>query len=120
MSDADYEEVLDHLSSFISKHKRGDGTQWKTANDYMGRYLEALDLQHELPNLSVIHVAGTKGKVRGPAYILCLHHAAVQLSRELNAGLNMRHGGEHPAAMWLQDWPVHLTSPSGRARKDTC
>ena len=69
MSDAEYEEVITHLSSFISKHSRGDGTQWKTANDYMGRYLQALDLQVELPKLRVIHVAGTKGKVRRPAHI---------------------------------------------------
>ena len=119
MSDAEYEEVINHLSGFISKHKRGDGTQWKTANDYMGRYLQALDLQHELPKLSVIHVAGTKGKVRWPAHNLCLHHAAVQPLKKLNAGLNVRNGGEHPAAMWLQDWLVHLPSPGGCARKDT-
>lgn len=115
MSDAEYEEVITHLSSFISKHTRGDGTQWKTANDYMGRYLQALGLQHELPRLSVIHVAGTKGKVRWPAHILCLCDAAVQLLGKLNAGLDVRHGGEHPAAMWLQDWLVHLPSPSGCA-----
>ncbi|PRW33995.1 folylpolyglutamate synthase isoform X1 [Chlorella sorokiniana] len=58
----EYERALEALSSLISGKQRKDGSQWAHAFEMMASYLECLGLDAELPNLSIIHVAGTKGK----------------------------------------------------------
>ena len=60
--EAEYQEGLDVLSSLISGRVRGDGKNWSHAYDMMKVYLERLQLEQALARLSVVHVAGTKGK----------------------------------------------------------
>ncbi|KAG7671069.1 hypothetical protein Ndes2526B_g01154 [Nannochloris sp. 'desiccata'] len=62
VSDEEYNKGLDALSSLISGRVRADGKNWSHAFDMMKIYLERLNLENELSKLSVIHVAGTKGK----------------------------------------------------------
>ncbi|KAJ7533027.1 hypothetical protein O6H91_13G030300 [Diphasiastrum complanatum] len=57
-----YEAALMALSSLITKRKRGDDSNKGDNFYYMNRYLEILTLEEPLSRLSVIHVAGTKGK----------------------------------------------------------
>eukprot|EP00887_Chlorella_sp_A99_P007527 scaffold2.g7527.t1 len=58
----EWQRTMDTLSSLISSKRRGDGHQWQSAFEMMASYLQRLSLERELPRLSVIHVAGTKGK----------------------------------------------------------
>ncbi|KAL4858122.1 Folylpolyglutamate synthase [Chlorella vulgaris] len=58
----EYERALVALSSLISGRQRKDGAQWAHAFEMMQSYLERLGLEEQLGRLSVIHVAGTKGK----------------------------------------------------------
>ncbi|GAB4823124.1 hypothetical protein N2152v2_010170 [Parachlorella kessleri] len=60
--DTEYQKALDALSSLISGKQRSDGRNWAHAFDMMKVYLERVGLEDELSELSVIHVAGTKGK----------------------------------------------------------
>ncbi|EFN52135.1 hypothetical protein CHLNCDRAFT_7888, partial [Chlorella variabilis] len=68
---ASYERALAALSSLISGRQRKDTGMWAHAFEMMQSYLEAsgpairharLSLEEPLGELSVIHVAGTKGK----------------------------------------------------------
>ncbi|KAL4436660.1 hypothetical protein ABPG75_003799 [Micractinium tetrahymenae] len=60
--DAEYERALAALSGLISGRQRKDSGMWSHAFEMMQSYLERLGLDKELPKLSIIHVAGTKGK----------------------------------------------------------
>lgn len=62
MTDEAYQKGLDALSSLISGRTRADGTKWSHAFEMMETYLQRLGLDSQLDKLSVIHVAGTKGK----------------------------------------------------------
>lgn len=57
-----WDEVLDILSSLITFKTRADGKGWQDAYENMPVYLERLKMQEDIKKLSVIHVAGTKGK----------------------------------------------------------
>ncbi|KAK9835139.1 hypothetical protein WJX81_000787 [Elliptochloris bilobata] len=50
------------LGTLISGRQRKDGKHWKTAYEYMQVYLQRLGLDDRIGELSIIHVAGTKGK----------------------------------------------------------
>ncbi len=92
MADPEYDWAISSLNSLISGKQRIDSGNWHHAFDMMRVYLEVgsavarwvtrtddhadmsacliyacraqrLDLTDKLPRLSVIHVAGTKGKV---------------------------------------------------------
>ncbi|KAK9864316.1 hypothetical protein WJX84_006574 [Apatococcus fuscideae] len=56
-----YAATLELLSSLITQDRRGAG-QWETVHEYMGSWVQRLGLERPLEKLSVIHVAGTKGK----------------------------------------------------------
>ncbi|MCO5589365.1 hypothetical protein L7F22_043332 [Adiantum nelumboides] len=62
MGARDYPAALDALSSLITRRARGDGTNRGDAFDLMPRYLQVSGLNEALSELSIIHVAGTKGK----------------------------------------------------------
>lgn len=62
VTDEAYQKGLDALSSLISGRTRGDGKKWSHAFEMMETYLQRLGLDAQLHKLSVIHVAGTKGK----------------------------------------------------------
>lgn len=93
MSTGTYDQALSALSTLISQQKRTKGESWENAFAAMQVFLEVcklvlvfainqrvyhpavseislpsyvqrLQLQDSLKNLKVIHVAGTKGKVR--------------------------------------------------------
>ncbi|KAL6777721.1 FPG2 [Auxenochlorella protothecoides x Auxenochlorella symbiontica] len=55
-------EAQQALSSLISSKRRSSGENWSHAFDMMASYLQRLGLDRELHKLSVIHIAGTKGK----------------------------------------------------------
>ena len=57
-----YDQALKALGSLISGRRRPDGKSWADAFEAMPVYLERLGLRERLGLLSVIHVAGTKGK----------------------------------------------------------
>lgn len=57
-----WDQVLDILSTLITFKTRADGKGWRDAFEHMPVYLDRLDMRHDLSKLSVIHVAGTKGK----------------------------------------------------------
>ena len=57
-----YDQALKALGSLISGRRRPDGKSWTDAFEAMPVYLERLGLRERLGLLSVIHVAGTKGK----------------------------------------------------------
>ncbi|URE31898.1 hypothetical protein MUK42_05805, partial [Musa troglodytarum] len=59
---AEYEEALDCLSSLITRRTRADGSNKGDHFDLMFDYLKILELEDAIPELKVIHVAGTKGK----------------------------------------------------------
>lgn len=76
----------------------------------------------ELTKLKVIHVAGTKGKVNDRACLVQSQGCVLQPSAFQpvgSAGLNLCHGRKHAAAMWLQNWLIHLSSFSGCAGANT-
>ncbi|KAI5070490.1 hypothetical protein GOP47_0014833 [Adiantum capillus-veneris] len=62
MGARDYGAALEALSSLITKRSRGDGTNRGDSFDLMPRYLQVAGLDEPLSKLSIIHVAGTKGK----------------------------------------------------------
>ncbi|GAQ83711.1 folylpolyglutamate synthase [Klebsormidium nitens] len=57
-----FEAALEAISSLITRRKRADGSNWGDAFALMDTYIKILDLEEPLSRLSVIHVAGTKGK----------------------------------------------------------
>ncbi|KEH28269.1 folylpolyglutamate synthase [Medicago truncatula] len=57
-----YEEALEALSSLIIRRTRADGTNFGDQFDVLFEYLKMLDLEEQISNMKIIHVAGTKGK----------------------------------------------------------
>ncbi|KAL0728556.1 hypothetical protein Bca4012_024649 [Brassica carinata] len=57
-----YEEALAALSSLITKRSRADKSNKGDRFDLVFDYLKILDLEDDMLNMKVIHVAGTKGK----------------------------------------------------------
>ncbi|KAJ4953850.1 hypothetical protein NE237_030682 [Protea cynaroides] len=57
-----YEEALDALSSLITKKTRADKSNKGDQFDLMFDYLKVLELDGQISQMKVIHVAGTKGK----------------------------------------------------------
>ncbi|KAK4791941.1 hypothetical protein SAY86_022376 [Trapa natans] len=57
-----YEEAMEALSSLITKRSRADNSNKGDRFDLLFDYLKMLDLDEQISNLKVIHVAGTKGK----------------------------------------------------------
>ncbi|CAI7798884.1 unnamed protein product [Closterium sp. NIES-53] len=57
-----YEAALAALSGLINQRKRADGSNWGDAFALMRSYVKVLDLEGPIDQLSIIHVAGTKGK----------------------------------------------------------
>ncbi|XP_010658519.1 folylpolyglutamate synthase isoform X1 [Vitis vinifera] len=57
-----YQEVLDALSSLITKRSRGDKSNKRVLFDVLFDYLKMLDLDEPISKMKIIHVAGTKGK----------------------------------------------------------
>ncbi|XP_050250612.1 folylpolyglutamate synthase-like isoform X1 [Quercus robur] len=57
-----YEEVLDALSSLITKRSRADPSIKGDRFDLLFDYIKILDLEEPISKLKIIHVAGTKGK----------------------------------------------------------
>eukprot|EP00897_Mesotaenium_endlicherianum_P007724 jgi/Mesen1/6980/ME000362S06109 len=60
--DGNYEAALQALSTLITRRKRADGSNWGDAFALMDEYIKILELEEPLQKLSVIHLAGTKGK----------------------------------------------------------
>lgn len=60
--DDGYAAALEALGSLISGRARADGASWDAAFAAMTTYCERLELGGALERLSVVHVAGTKGK----------------------------------------------------------
>ncbi|KAF8056228.1 ttc30a [Scenedesmus sp. PABB004] len=60
--DDDWDALLDILSGLIKHKTRADGKNWRDAHENMPVYLERLGIQDAVQRLSVVHVAGTKGK----------------------------------------------------------
>ncbi|RVW49290.1 Folylpolyglutamate synthase [Vitis vinifera] len=58
-----YQEVLDALSSLITKRSRGDKSNKRVLFDVLFDYLKMLDLDEPISKMKIIHVAGTKGKI---------------------------------------------------------
>ncbi|CAL5190047.1 unnamed protein product [Lathyrus oleraceus] len=57
-----YEEALEALSSLIIRRTRADGTNFGDQFDVLFQYIKMLDLEEQISNMKIIHVAGTKGK----------------------------------------------------------
>ncbi|XP_045786959.1 folylpolyglutamate synthase-like isoform X3 [Trifolium pratense] len=57
-----YEEALEALSSLIIRRTRADGSNFGDQFDVLFVYLKMLDLEEQISNMKIIHVAGTKGK----------------------------------------------------------
>ncbi|XP_056176547.1 folylpolyglutamate synthase-like [Syzygium oleosum] len=57
-----YEEAMEALSSLITKRSRADKSNKGDRFDLLFDYLKMLDLDQQIPQMKVIHVAGTKGK----------------------------------------------------------
>ena len=135
-----WDATLTAVDSLISGKKRSDGKNWSHAFDMMDVFLEVwiyghrdirclavqvpnqacaqrAQLKDRLKDLSVVHVAGTKGKVSHSvaATELTLLHAQRLLDAMHSpcacSGVHLRHGGEHAASLWLQDWALHLATP---------
>eukprot|EP00850_Spirogloea_muscicola_P003276 SM000013S26445 [mRNA] locus=s13:427204:431589:+ [translate_table: standard] len=60
--DRGWEAALRALSTLITRRKRADGSNWGDAFSLMLDYGRMLELDESLARLSIIHVAGTKGK----------------------------------------------------------
>ncbi|KAF7149046.1 hypothetical protein RHSIM_Rhsim03G0136800 [Rhododendron simsii] len=58
-----YDEAMDALSSLITKRSRADKSNKGDRFDFLFDYVKMLDLEEPISKMSVIHVAGTKGKV---------------------------------------------------------
>ncbi|GFZ15038.1 DHFS-FPGS homolog B [Actinidia rufa] len=59
-----YDEAMDTLSSLITERTRAGKIKKGDPFDYMFDYLKMLDLEEPISKMSIIHVAGTKGKER--------------------------------------------------------
>ncbi|KAJ1400975.1 Mur-like, catalytic domain superfamily [Sesbania bispinosa] len=57
-----YEEALEALSSLITRRTRADSSNMGDQFDVLFEYLKMLDLDEQISNMKIIHVAGTKGK----------------------------------------------------------
>ncbi|TYH67855.1 hypothetical protein ES332_D06G217500v1 [Gossypium tomentosum] len=57
-----YQSTLDALSSLITKKSRADKSNKGGGYDLLFDYLKILELDEAIPQLKIIHVAGTKGK----------------------------------------------------------
>ncbi|KAI8564087.1 hypothetical protein RHMOL_Rhmol03G0155300 [Rhododendron molle] len=57
-----YDEAMDALSSLITKRSRADKSNKGDRFDFLFDYVKMLDLEEPISKMSVIHVAGTKGK----------------------------------------------------------
>ncbi|KZV18297.1 hypothetical protein F511_25401, partial [Dorcoceras hygrometricum] len=60
-----YDTAMEALSSLITKKKRGNGSPVRGKYDKLERmlmYIKILDLEEQIADLKIIHVAGTKGK----------------------------------------------------------
>ncbi|CAK8538226.1 unnamed protein product [Lathyrus sativus] len=57
-----YEEALEALSSLIIRRTRADGSNFGDQFDVLFEYIKMLDLEEQISNMKIIHVAGTKGK----------------------------------------------------------
>ncbi|KAK9791368.1 hypothetical protein WJX73_000093 [Symbiochloris irregularis] len=67
---SEWTEALDALDTLISGKPRSDGgVAWKNGFDMMRVYLQRLSIDTRLKELSVIHVAGTKGKGSTCAFV---------------------------------------------------
>ncbi|KAI8564088.1 hypothetical protein RHMOL_Rhmol03G0155300 [Rhododendron molle] len=58
-----YDEAMDALSSLITKRSRADKSNKGDRFDFLFDYVKMLDLEEPISKMSVIHVAGTKGKI---------------------------------------------------------
>jgi len=58
----DYETALAKIGTLIFSRKRVDGTSWGDDFNSMSTCVQHLDMEEDLRKLSIIHVAGTKGK----------------------------------------------------------
>eukprot|EP00798_Chlamydomonas_sp_ICE-L_P001558 gene1558-32940_t len=57
-----WDELLATLGSLIAFRKRADANGWRDAFENMPVYMQRIGLDKEIDSLSIIHVAGTKGK----------------------------------------------------------
>ncbi|CAA0809399.1 Folylpolyglutamate synthase [Striga hermonthica] len=57
-----YDEAMDALSSLITKRSRADKKNKGDRFDLLFDYLKILELEEQIQEMKVIHVAGTKGK----------------------------------------------------------
>ncbi|CAA7405886.1 unnamed protein product [Spirodela intermedia] len=57
-----YEKCMEALSSLITSHKRGDGSNREAKFALMFKYMKFLGFEERINGLNIIHVAGTKGK----------------------------------------------------------
>lgn len=57
-----FDEAMEALSSLITKRSRADKSNKGDRFDLLFDYLKILDLDQQIPQMKVIHVAGTKGK----------------------------------------------------------
>ncbi|GAX76208.1 hypothetical protein CEUSTIGMA_g3652.t1 [Chlamydomonas eustigma] len=57
-----WETVLGKLSALILFKSRADANNWRDAFENMAIYLQRLEMEEDIKRLSIIHVAGTKGK----------------------------------------------------------
>jgi len=57
-----WDNVLDILSTLITAKSRADGRGWRDAHENMPTHLARLGMAESVQTLSVLHVAGTKGK----------------------------------------------------------
>ncbi|XP_061349660.1 folylpolyglutamate synthase isoform X2 [Gastrolobium bilobum] len=64
-----YEMAMEKLSSLITRQRRGEKPPVPNKLERMSMYLKILDLEEDINRLSIIHVAGTKGK--GSTCIFC-------------------------------------------------
>ena len=77
--------------------------------------LQRLALGEALAAVSVIHVAGTKGKARALRSSRWLHRPN-QAELADATGLHLCLHGANPALLWPADGHVHLSPPYGRER----
>nr|KAJ0189696.1 hypothetical protein LSAT_V11C800394890 [Lactuca sativa] len=59
-----YDEAMDALSSLITKKNRADKIVVDHRYELMFEYVKILELEEPISQMKIIHVAGTKGKVK--------------------------------------------------------
>ncbi|CAI9774863.1 unnamed protein product [Fraxinus pennsylvanica] len=57
-----YDEVMEALSSLITKRSRADKSNKGDRFDLLFDYIKILELEEPIKEMNIIHVAGTKGK----------------------------------------------------------